>query len=130
MNSRDRAYFDELLEQVLEELPPRVHALLEEIPLLVEDHPSPAIMRQMGVRHRSQLCGLYTGVPLTDRSVMHSGVPSDVVQIYREGIMSLASDHAGRIDADELRRQIRITVLHELAHHHGFGEEELEALGY
>jgi predicted Zn-dependent protease with MMP-like domain len=125
-----RDFFDEQLEQVLDELPDEVHALLDEVPLYVEDYPSRDVLKKMGIRHRSQLCGLYTGIPLTERSINHSGVLSDVVQIYREGILTLATNRRGRVDEAELRRQIRITILHELGHHHGLTEEDLEELGY
>jgi len=125
-----RDYFDQQLDDVMSQMPPRVHALLEEVTMYVEDHPSRKIMQEMGVRHRSQLCGLYTGVPLTDRHVELSGVLSDAIYIYREGILAMAKGRRGRIDESELRRQIRITVLHELGHYHGLDEEELESLGY
>ncbi len=42
----------------------------------------------------------------------------------------MATDRRGRVDEAELRRQIRITILHELGHHHGLTEEDLEELGY
>lgn len=130
MDDELRDYFDQQLELVLPQLPEAVHRLLDEVPLVVEDYPSPRQMRQLGIRHRRHLCGLYTGIPLTDRSVLHSGVPSDVIHIFREGILSMATNRRGRIDEDELRRQIRLTILHELGHHHGLSEDDLEALGY
>jgi predicted Zn-dependent protease with MMP-like domain len=73
---------------------------------------------------------LYTGVPLTQRHVELSGVLSDAIYLYREGIFALARDRHGRFDEQELRRQIRITVLHELGHYHGLDERELRQLGY
>ncbi len=130
MDPRLRDYFDEQLDQVLAALPEQVHRLLDEIPLYVEDHPSRQIMAKTGVYDRRQLCGLYTGVPLGQRSVELSGILSDVVHIYREGILEMAHDPHGQIDQDELRRQIRITVLHELGHHHGLTESQLRELGY
>ena len=130
MDPRHRRRFDDLLESVLAELPPLVHELIEKVPLHVEDYPSREVMAKTGVRRRSQLCGLYTGIPLTERSVMHSGTLPDVVTIYREGILSAATAPNGRVSTAELRRQIRVTILHELAHHHGLGEEELRRLGY
>jgi len=87
-------------------------------------------MAEMGVRRRDQLCGLYTGIPLTERSIQHSGQHPDVVTIYREGIQSAARDFHGRLTAERLREEIRITLLHELAHHHGIDEDELGELGY
>ena len=130
MSSDERSYFDEQLEHVLSELPPQVSALLEDVPLYVEDYPSREVMKSTGVKHRDQLCGLYTGVPLTHRSVHQSGILSDVIHIFREGIMHLATGEKGRVERDQLRRQIRITILHELGHHHGLGERELRELGY
>ena len=130
MDPRTRRRFDKLLERVLEELPPSVHALLDKVPLHVEDYPSAQVMAQTRVKCRRQLCGLYTGIPLTRRSVEHSGTLPDVVTIYREGVLSAASSASGRVRSDRLRREIRITVLHELAHHHGLAEDELRELGY
>ena len=130
MQEELRNYFDEQLEAVLAELPRQVTDLLDETPLVVEDYPSREIMRRVGVRHRSHLCGLYTGIPLTERSVQHSGVLSDVIHVFREGVLGLATDRRGQMDEAELRRQIRITILHELGHLHGLDEDELEELGY
>jgi predicted Zn-dependent protease with MMP-like domain len=130
MNTELRTIFDTELERVLAELPPEAKKLLDEVPLVVEDYPSREVMERTGVRHRSMLCGLYTGIPLIHRSIEQSGVPSDVVHIYREGILGQATSRRGVIDADRLRRQIRITILHELGHHHGMTEQELRELGY
>ena len=114
----------------MEELPPLVHELIEKVPLHVEDYPSADVMAKTGVRHRSQLCGLFTGIPITDRSIQHSGTLPDVVTVYREGIMAMATDAYGRIRTDRLREEIRVTILHELAHFHGLDEDELQDLGY
>ena len=130
MTQDERDYFDEQLDRVMVNMPQQVHELLNKVPMFVEDYPSDKVMREMGVRNRYRLCGLYTGIPLTDRSVMQSGVLSDVIHIYREGILSMVSDASGQIDEQELRDQIRITVLHELGHHHGLDEDDLRELGY
>ena len=130
MNPRARYRFDEQLEGVLERLPPMIHELLERVPLHVEDYPSEEVMDQMGMEYIDDLCGLYTGIPIGEKSVTHSGTMPDVVTIYREGILSAATDGQGRIATDRLREQIRITVLHELAHHHGLTEDDLRKLGY
>jgi len=103
MNQDSRQFFDEQLDQVLPQLPPLVHQLLDKVPLVVEDYPSQQVMQKIGVRHRRHLCGLYTGIPITQRSVEHSGMLSDVIHIYREGILSLAQNEHGEIDEIELR---------------------------
>lgn len=107
-----------------------VHELIEKVPLHVEDYPSAEVMARLKVRRRWQLCGLYTGIPLTGRSVQHSGTLPDVVTIYREGIMETARDACGQVRTKPLRQEIRVTILHELAHHHGLDEGELRKLGY
>jgi predicted Zn-dependent protease with MMP-like domain len=124
-----RRLFDEQLERVLAELPQQVKELIDQIPMVVEDYPSDAVMRRVGVHHRDQLCGLYTGIPLIHRSIDHSGVPSDVIHIFRQGILAQVR-HRGEIDSEQLRRQIRLTILHEYGHHHGMTERELRELGY
>ncbi len=130
MNTHERERFDDLLEEVLDELPPIVHELIEKVPLHVEDYPSRQMMAELGVRHREQLCGLYTGVPITERSVRHSGTLPDVVTVYREGILNAAADSWGSVRTERLSDEIRITILHELAHFHGLDEDELRELGY
>jgi predicted Zn-dependent protease with MMP-like domain len=130
MDARQRKWFDRQLEHVLAKMPPRVHELLEEVPLFVEDFPSASVMRQMGIEHRDELCGLYSGVPLDERGIDLPGRLPDVIFLYRMGNIAMATDDDGVVSVKELRRQIRITILHELAHHHGIGEHELESLGF
>jgi len=125
---RDR--FDALLEQVLAALPDELRRLLEEVPIVVEDAPTPEDMHHLGVRRRDALCGLYTGIPLTRRSVEHSGVLPDVIRIFRRGILAAAADRRGHVTEGALLRQIRVTVLHEIGHHFGLGEEDLRRYGY
>jgi len=130
LNPRIRQRFDRVLEEVLQELPPEVHKLLAEAPLHVEDYPSHEVMDKTGAIRRDALCGLYTGIPIGHRSVEHSGTLPDVVTIYREGILAVAADRRGRVREDRLRREIRVTIFHELGHHHGLSEAELRQLGY
>ncbi|MBN1852768.1 MAG: metallopeptidase family protein [Pirellulales bacterium] len=130
MHAKLRDFFDLRLEHVLASLPERITRLFDEVPLHVEDFPSPEIMRQLNVSDRGSLCGLYTGVPLTNRSVDHPSRMPDVVTIYREGILRAAENELGALTEPELIRQIRITILHELAHYHGLEEAEITDLGY
>jgi len=111
-------------------MPPMVQDLLAKISLDVEDYPSDQVMEEMDLEYRDDLCGLYTGIPLGDKHLESPPHLSDAVMIYREGIVAATADEYGRVTKEGLRKQIRITVLHELAHHHGMTEEELEQLGY
>ncbi len=115
---------------MLDGLPEYIHELIEQVPIHVEDYPSAEVMHSTGARRRDQLCGLFTGIPITERSIMHSGNLPNVVTIYREGILSAARHNYRRLTDDALFEEIRITVLHELAHHHGLDEDELHELGY
>ena len=101
-----RDYFDQQLEAVLDSLPEQVHDLFEQVPLYVEDHPSEKVLRQMNVRRRENLCGLYTGIPLTERRVDHSGVLSDVIHVFREGVLAQSLDATGGINERELRARL------------------------
>lgn len=125
-----RTYFDSVLEEVLDELPEDIQRLLDVVPLYVEDYPAPDVLREHGLTDRTELCGLHTGVPLIER---HSETPvqlSNAVFLYREGLLTLAAHESGTVDEEELREQIRVTVLHEFGHFHGLTEEDLDELGY
>ncbi|MHB1157838.1 MAG: metallopeptidase family protein [Phycisphaerales bacterium] len=125
MNESRRDHFDAMLEQVIAGLPAQLRELLDEVPLIVEDYPSREICETFDLEYRDELCGLHDGIALTDRSVEGGsvGMP-DHIMIYREGIMAMADND------QRLREQIRITVLHEIGHHFGLDEDDLEKLGY
>lgn len=125
-----REFFDKHLEHVLTELPEQVHQFMDTVPLIVEDYPSREVMRRLRIRHRSHLFGLYTGVPLIQRHIDQSGIPSDVIHIFRLGILGQARLPDGSFDEAELRNQIRRTILHEYGHHVGLTERDLRKLGY
>ena len=128
MRSDERTRFDTLLERVLEALPARVRALLEEAPLIVEDEPDPALLAEMGLDPaRDVLCGLHTGTPITDRSV--SGEDDlETIHLFRLGIIEQAGGWSAGAAAVE--EEIRVTLLHEVGHHFGLEEDDLEELGY
>ncbi len=131
MDKHSRRYFDRILEEVIEELPQLVRDAMDKVPLYVEDYPSRRVMRQTGIRNRRELWGLFTGVPLNEK---HFDAPSvtlpDRVTIYREGLLWSAVGRDGYVDEKRLKKQIRITILHEYGHYYGMTEEELEQYGY
>lgn len=138
ISTRDRQVFDGILEEVIGGLPGQLHALLEEVPLIVEDEPGAALLMDvMGEAGAGDLCGLHWGTALTDRSVEMAAQVPDRMMLFRGPIMRLSGYHGGGIDAKrggrglaELRRQVRITLLHEMGHHFGLDEDDLAALGY
>jgi predicted Zn-dependent protease with MMP-like domain len=130
ISAQDRAWFDEQLDRVVAELPPLVTNLFHDVPMIVDDFPSPGICQRAGIEYREELLGLYVGSSLDEKSVDASGEPSDQVYLFREGIFMAATNRRGKITGERLREEIRKTILHEYGHHHGMDEDELEALGY
>ena len=120
--SKDR--FAELVERALADVPPVFEPYLEEVTIEVRDRPTRNQLRSVGLKDDELLFGLYHGIARDDRSVLHSGVMPDVIYIFQE-------DHEDACDSeDELVKQVRITVLHEIGHHFGMDEDMLEELGY
>ena len=129
MSPRDRERFDELLERVLDALPPALHELLDQAPLIVEDRPSRELLDELGLDEDEDLiCGLHTGTPITERSVSDAPELPEMIHVFREGVL----EHAGGWHAGDatIAEEIRITILHEIGHHFGLEEDDLEALGY
>ena len=125
-----RQTFDAILDQQIASLPQPLHSLLEEVPLIVEDRPSHALLRELGIDpHTTSLCGLHWGTPLTHRSVMQGVGFPDRMMLFREPILHV-SRYSHTHDRQALIEQIRITLLHEIGHHFGLDEDELTALGY
>lgn len=136
MNDRERDRFDALLEAVLAELPPRLHRLLDDVPVIVEDEPSGEILLDLGIPpeehddERGLLCGLHTGRAITERSVEdHPDVPEHI-HLFRRGIIHEAGGWESPEGDDAVRLEIHITLLHEIGHHFGLDEDDLARLGY
>ena len=105
--------FEDHVRAALDELPPHIAEALENIAVVVEDE-NP---------EDPDLLGLYHGVPLPERGDMAGALP-DKISIYRIPLEETFADPA------ELREEIRITVLHELAHYFGLDEDRIAELGY
>jgi len=136
----ERQRFDALFDEVVAELPSAVRDKFEEAPVVIEDYPSPELLEELGIdpNDRAALCGLHTGTAITERSVEFSGDIEDVINLYREGIVESAGGWQRGVDdeghvvggEDAVKKEIRITLLHELGHHFGLDEDDLAALGY
>ena len=105
--------FDDHVRAALDELPPHLAAALTNVAVVVEaENPDDP-----------DLFGLYHGIPLPERG--------DMAGCRRTRSRSIGSRSRSRFpDPDELRDEIRITVLHELAHYFGLDEDRLAELGY
>jgi predicted Zn-dependent protease with MMP-like domain len=116
--------FAELVEEALRELPQPFAEHLEELSVEIKDRPTAKQLKNSGLEEDDLLLGLYVGHPMTQRSVEYSGVLPDAIYIFQEDV-ELASD-----SEKELVEQVRTTVLHEIGHHFGMGEDDLDELGY
>lgn len=116
--------FARLVERALKDLPPQFAKALEEVTVEIRPRPTPKLLRSLGMEEDELLLGLHTGRPITERSIEDSGALPDQILIFQEDC-ELATD-----SEDELVREVRITVLHELGHHFGLDEEDLDRLGY
>jgi predicted Zn-dependent protease with MMP-like domain len=108
----DEDTFGALVEAALDSIPPDLGRLMRNVAVVVED---------MG--ESPNLLGLYHGVPLTQRTTSYAGFLPDRITIYRLPICRRARD------LDDVVRQVRITVVHEVAHHFGISDERLHELG-
>jgi predicted Zn-dependent protease with MMP-like domain len=110
----DEDAFGNLVEEALDSIPPELGRMMRNVAIVVED---------MGAS--PNLLGLYHGVPLTSRSpTSYAGVLPDRITIYRLPILR-------RCDTpEEVERQVRITVVHEVAHHFGIDDKRLHELGW
>ena len=110
----DRAAFEALVEAALDQIPDEIAGLVRNVVVLVEDDPPD---------DEPDLLGLYVGVALPERGGDHTGLP-DRITIFRRPLLAMCRD------TDELEREVRVTVVHEIAHHFGIDDARLHRLGY
>ena len=107
--------FEEHVRRAVDSLPDELRRAMENVAIVVEEENA----------EDSDVFGLYTGVPLTERGSGYAGSLPDTIEIYRRPLEEEFGD-----DPSLLEEEIRITVLHEIAHHFGIDEDRLEELGY
>lgn len=129
MGSKQRAYFDRQVDRVIARLPDEVKRLLREVPVCVEDAPTQTVRREMNLVSPDELCGLFVG-SVENHAIAGDQAQPPTVILYRRGLFAAAADDNGFVDAASLRRQIKITILHELGHYHGLDEDELCKAGF
>jgi predicted Zn-dependent protease with MMP-like domain len=111
--STDR--FEELVADALDSIPEALMGLLDNVVILVADDPPDG---------RSNLLGLYEGHALTDRTTAYAFVLPDRITIFRRPILRVCETE------EQVVHEVRVTVVHEIAHHFGISEGRLHALGW
>lgn len=107
--------FAQLVEQAFAQVPDELTRLLDNVVLFIEDD-APA--------DDPDLLGLYDGIPLTERDTSYTGVMPDRIVVYRRPTLAICETEAEVVD------EVRITVVHEIAHFFGIDDDRLHELGY
>ena len=113
----------DLAERALEAIPRRLARHIQGVGITVEDMPDEETLEELGIESAWELTGLYAGTPLTQRSVEDIARQPDMIFLFREPIL-LEWIETG----EELDRLVRNVLIHEVAHHFGFSDAEIEAL--
>ena len=103
------------MRTALDSLPPELRGAMSNVEIIVEDENS----------EDPDMFGLYLGIPLTERDGGYAGALPDKIAVYRRPLEAEFADDPAR-----LVEEIRITVLHEIAHHFGIDEDRLAELGW
>jgi predicted Zn-dependent protease with MMP-like domain len=115
-----RERFKELVQEAIDSIPRRFAREVTNVAIVVEDYPSPELLREMEMGPDDVLLGLYQGVPLPDRQWAHGNALPDCITLYQKSIEEDCED-----DEDEIVVAIGETLIHELGHYFGLSEEEI-----
>jgi len=111
-----------VVSDALDRLPDEFAELMNNIAVQVEERPDRETLRELDLDPRDEtLYGLYTGVPLDERGGWYGNVLPDVILLYRQPLLDDCRDR------DELIHEIQLTLLHEIGHHFGLSDEEMDA---
>ena len=112
-----------LARRALEGLPSPFSEHLRDVVLLVEDFADDETLQAMEIEDPFELTGIYDGIPLTERSVEHSGTLPDRIRLFRRPILDEWAD-----GKDTLEHLVAHVLIHEVGHHFGLSDEDMHAL--
>ncbi len=113
-----RSAFEQLVTEALEQLPDLYRNELDNVAIVVEDEPGADELRELDMSPQDELFGLYQGIPLTERDSFYSALP-DRIAIFRLPILRACRNR------QQVIREVRDTVVHELGHHLGMEEDQM-----
>jgi len=117
--------FEALVAEALDELPEYIQERLDNVAVVVEERASPHRLHSLGHPAGDDLLGLYEGVNRVDRAAGYHLVTPDRITLFWRAIL----DEVGSADPEAIRQEVRKTIIHEVAHHFGIDDAELERLG-
>jgi acetylglutamate kinase len=113
----------ELADRALAAIPARLAEHVRDVGISVEDMPDEETLNDLGIETAWELTGLYRGIPLTERSLSDVAPQPDLIFLYRQPIL-LEWIETG----EDLYRLVRNVLVHEVAHHFGFSDADIEAI--
>ncbi|MCC6914818.1 MAG: metallopeptidase family protein [Rhodospirillaceae bacterium] len=117
------ADIDTLAREALGVLPEELREFTEGVVVLVQEFPDDAVMAEMELESPFDILGLYSGVSLAEKRVEASGGMPDMVFLYRRPILDYWCE-----TGEDLKHVVRHVLIHEIGHHFGFSDEEMETL--
>ncbi len=120
----ERKAFEKLIDEAIRDLPAEFREKLENVAVIVEDYPSEELVRQLGLSEDDTLFGLYEGVPLTERGFFEQPMHPDRILIFQKAIEDECDS------PEEIKQELKTTLVHEVAHFFGIDDDHLEELGY
>lgn len=112
-----------IAEQALADLPAALREPIRGVALRLEDFPDDATLDEMELESPYDLLGLYVGTPFGEKSVGTTATHVDIIFLYRLPILSYWCEMN-----DDLTRVVRHVLIHEIGHHYGFSDEDMERL--
>ncbi len=119
----ERKEFRRLVREAVAEIPEDLLRNVQNVDIVIERRPTARDRKVSGIGPRSLLLGLYHGIPITKRGAYYNLTAPDKISIYQEHIEAICAND------DEVREQVRKTVLHELGHYFGIDDDRLHELG-
>ena len=116
MNDED---FKKLVGEALDTLPEEFAKKLDNVVVTVDDFPTPYQLKKTGIPPWALLFGLYEGVPKTKRGIYYNSIP-DKITIFKNAIERISQT------PEEIKANIRQTVVHEIGHHFGLSDAQLK----
>jgi predicted Zn-dependent protease with MMP-like domain len=113
----------ELAEQAFAAIPQELRGLVQGAAVMVEDVADDETLAELGIESPWALTGVYRGTPMTRKSVLDAPLEPDMIVLYREAIL-LEWIETG----EDLFRLVRNVLIHEIAHHFGFSDEDIARL--
>lgn len=114
--------FEQVIADAIDSLPERFLKYLKNVAIVWEEDPTEAQRHKMKLRPYETLFGLYEGIPLTSRGSGYNLVLPDKITIFKNPIMYAAPD------IEALKKQVKHTLWHEIAHYHGLDHDRIHEL--